>query len=357
MNLLEAIDEVLWLAVGAIETSYLVGNRGGHNHTQEALRCYLAIFARLDIRTRLESDPAIEKSKVFPALGLTGGSKHENARQNYELLCGFDPDASWRPNGAAGAPSIWEAMCAALSVSPKGAIDKFWRLAPALLAAQLMRGEVDLYLPLTDAVTPTLRAIETRLDERGLLPAYAGTRIVRDALDTFAALLEKPLHGFTKSVHDFEFALKQLDTVYHSLKAVMIYEDSKVGQIDAYFKRQLDLLERGITIERVFLYEEATEEEVRALEDKQRTLACRAIDSRNNGGSYITYLVSSVIVEAMPDVEPLPSFVIMDHGEPTQRVVRWTFEALEQYAMSASTADIRRYAELFGILKDHADRD
>jgi hypothetical protein len=358
MTTVDAIDDVLWRAVGAVKTSYLQGSRGGSHHTQEALRCFLAVFVRLDIRTRLEHDPAFEKSKIFPELSLAGGSKHERATKNYELLFGYDPGAPWRSDGTAGAVSVWAAMCAALSLSPKGAIEKFRRLAPVLLAAHLIRGEIDLSLPHAGAVTPVLRDIEVRLDQRGLLSSYSSTRIVRDGLDEFIDLLEAPLHGFTEPVEDFAFVLKQLDTTYHSLKGVMVYEDTKVNQNDAYFERQLEVLsQRGIRIERVFLYEEANKAEVLALEEMQRTRAQGIIAGCTNEGSYTSYLVSSVLATGMREDESLPSFVIIDYGQSTQRVVTQRFGPLEHYAMSASTTDIRRKAERFDVLMNHADKE
>jgi hypothetical protein len=349
---LSAIDEVLWQAISSLDPSYLLAGRRA-KHTSESLLCCLSIFARLDVRALLASDPVVDKDRAFPGLSLKAGSRREAAERDYATVYDYDRDGPWRLTGESK-QSVWAAMCAALSLAERGAIEKYCQLAAVLLAAEILRNEALNNSSSATTVTGPLRDVEILLDERGLLTPYSSTPMVRDELDRLLNVMEVPLRGFTEPVADFGFVIRQLDTTFHSLKGVMVYQDTKVNQNDDYFERQLEVLvEHGITIERAFIYEDENEPKVRELEKRQRTLAEAATASCPQDDLYKPYLVSSKFVRAMG--QELPSFVIIDYDEPTARVVTQSFGPLEQYRMSAHPTDVRRKAEEFKLLMDHAD--
>jgi hypothetical protein len=358
----DAIDQVLWDAVKGVETPHLVTGRGGSWHSQAAIRCYLAVYVRLDVAAALVSEPAIAEASVFPEAAVVDEEKADKTSANRAILRAFDRDCKWGSSTRPHDPSVRATMAAALSLSSPRSIDnKFARLAPALLAGELMRHEAMLHLPSPEGIAAILRKSEESLEACGLLASYCATMNVQDRVDPLVKLLEAPLDGYTEPIKEFSFVIAQLDHTAHSLHGVMGFEDTTVSENEAYVKRQLlALKERGIDIERIFLYDDKNKAPARELAKDQIHRAAGAIADGGGCGDYKAYLVArsvahKVFTKEGEIDEKFLSMVIVDRGHSTQRVVTQRFGPPHEYTSSAYPPNVEQASKYFDVLRNLAE--
>jgi hypothetical protein len=343
----DAVDHVLWMAIRRMETPHLVGVRGAPPHPQDAIRCYLAIYARLNVAALIER-AALPLRQMFPDLGSEpDDNKHRLAAAHRKVVCAFDSECQWS--------LVRKAMSAALSLNEKGSIDKFVKLAPSLLAAELIRDEAMARMPKAKGPAFALREIEERLESAGLLAAYCDTETVRELVRQLGQVLEEPLHRYTLTGTSFKVFTGMLETTYHSLRAISSPEDNEVSENDDYFDRQLEILGcRGIAIQRIFLFDEGAEAAPRQRAAEQEARANEKVAQSCKGGSYKPYFVPRAVAQAIVRDPKFFSVAIFDEGWPTQRVATQMFGTARRYQISCDSADIETAAESFESLKSHS---
>lgn len=341
----EALEQMLWAAIDEVETPHLVKVPGGHPHAQEAIRCYLAIYARLNIAERMDKSIA---AKVFPNLEDNDPVKRAAARENYATTCAFDVDCGWS--------LVKNTMSAALSLSKDGAIEKFVKMAPFILAAEITRAEAVLRMPSPAGAVFPLFGIEERLEAAGLLKAYCGIADVQQLVQRLKEVLEAPMYRDTHTGAEFSVVMRMLESTYRSLHCICAPEDADVPENAAYVSKQMELLgSRGISIERIFLYDDGEESVARAFADKQRLEAEQVLSqSSARGGSYKPYFVSRTVAQ---DVLIDPNFVslaIFDRGTQRQRVATQLFRQARFYPISSAPTVVHLAAQNFDSLKSQS---
>ena len=350
-----ALDEVLWEVVRATETPHLVSARGGHGHTPEALRCYLAVYSRLDVSSALQHN-GLAKGEIFPKLSSRRNAdrtKRGQQRSAYEQLRKYHRDE-------AGWAEVEAAMSYALTVTKEVVENKWARLAPSILAGELLRHEAEFQLQSARlGLAGQVAEAEERLERAGLLASYVRTPPVVAKLRELEKLLKEPENGYVSAGKDFKFVIAQLDTTYHTLRGISSPKDDTVASNPSYFAEQLRvLIERGISIERVFLYEKGREDESERLARQQRQHAATAIEeAQGTSGSYNAFLVARSIALDVFRGEDYSSIAIIDAGEPTQRVVRMAIGPPNSFEVSSSHFDVERALGVFDTLKtDYAHK-
>lgn len=359
MTLDEAIDAVLWNAVLSIETPHLLTGKGGGRNTQATIRCYLAVYARLDVASALASESAISTARVFPETSADPAGRKRNATNRARLVA-FDRDCIWWKSTDPTGPSVKAAMASALNRSVKGSVDKFAKLAPELIAGELIRGEAMLLQPSAEGAAARLQQAEDSLEACGLLSSYCATVELQNQIDNLRKRLEAPLDGYMAPIKEFGFVIAQLDHTFHSLHGVMGYEDTDVSENESYVERQLSALtHRGIDIQRVFLYEEDNKAQAMKLAREHADRAAQAISAGGGKGSYKAYLAAKTVAKKVFTKEgevdeKFLSMVIVDRGHGTQRVVTQKFGPPHEYAASAYPPNVEQAGRYFDVLRSNA---
>jgi len=307
-----ALDQVLRDLISNIDPSPL----GGRSTPQDR-RLFLAIFARLaGIHELMQERPFLTPQSRSILTSTTDLIEHVE---------GLHPDDPWEDRR--------EVASKVLRKASRGAVDDYCRLAPLLLAGELVRYEAEQNV-LRRLVSPHLEVVATQLDRGGVLDAFVQTPEVVRAVRQLEDRLGEPLHGFSRA-GAFQFVISQLQTTYHSIRGISGISDDDVGSNTHYREEQLRLLrERGISIERVFLYEEAERDAVSNIVNTQRALGQGVVADMRESWEQQRARVGSYEVHALPleraqgilpsDDPAWQSFAVFDYDTPTARVLRLT---------------------------------
>ncbi|MHB8531505.1 MAG: hypothetical protein ACYDC2_02180 [Solirubrobacteraceae bacterium] len=360
--LLGAVDRVLLEIVREVPTDgFERGKRERgkpeFKRTPEAVRCFLAMFCRLDLKAALGVRTALDAERLFPSGrgGGTGESSGLLARvQAYDPSGGYPRDA----------------MCAALSCGDKGAVNKHLASARRVLGEAILRRELAARGGLLEhggdgigaaSMVARLRAAEAKLSKSGLLPSYRRTRPVKRQFDGLIDALEGPTAGYADAGAKFEFVLEQLEGVEASLQGICVSEDIPVKGNEDYVRKQFARLAGGICIERIFLYDEKDEEEMlRAIKTQKRKAGeavKRGLAEGLGPGSYTPYLLARSSARDEDPGEEFISMVIIDRELPARRVIRQRFSSegsLNHREVTVSDDHVERAIELFDALKQNS---
>jgi hypothetical protein len=358
-DLQRSIDRVLWNAVEAVATDAFQRADGGFRRTSLAVRCFLAIYSRLDLANMSGADGDLARESLFPD-SPSGGFGTPDER--YEKILQFDKFG----------PYPKEAMCAALSCAGKGAIERHSTAAPRAIADVLHAHEAAVLERTTPNATRGPRSATASMADRlltaedqlrgsGLLSSYCETLLVKDKFIGLMQKLKEPLTGYANAGANFTFVVEQLDAVTQILQGICVSEDLEVNGNDTYVKRQFDALRRGIHIERIFLYTEADKRKiVQAVEIQKAaasTATLRASADGDDAGVYRAYLLERSKALELDAVEEYLSIAIIDRKLPTQRVVRQRFGPeghLTYREVTVSSEEVDRAVYHFDTLKENS---
>jgi hypothetical protein len=354
-----AVDRVLWNAIREVPTSGFERGAGGFRRTPDAIRCFLAIYGRLELQDTLRSDGDLTKARLFPD-NPPGGHGERSTR--YAKIMAFDRLGAYPE----------EAMCAALSCAKKGAIERHSKGAPQAIAKALHAQEAKLRgvpstgarageRPAASSMAGKVQAAEDDLHASGLLPSFRKTKPVREPFEGLIRKLREPLGGYANAGAQFAFVVEQLDALVSMLQGISVSEDISVNGNEDYVKKQFSTLERGIDIERIFLYEDADKSQMLKAMTAQKREADRAGKRAHakgrDAGVYKPYLLERS--KAM-DVDPQGEFLstaIIDRNLPTRRVVRQRFAPeghLTYREVTVSPAEVERAIDHFVTLRENS---
>jgi len=347
------LDDRLWEIVSGITTPYLTRKQGGHGHSQEEIACLLAVYARLDV-----ASAAGHHAPVASVTGALRSGSTPAAEARLKTLLAYSPaHAEWS--------DVREAMAAALGVTAPAVDNKWVRLAPLVLAAELVRFEAlrQASSSKPPEISPLLTDTIRELEEHGLLPWLVATPPDTE-ITALRTALELPLVQYADAGHDFGVVVAQLATTYHSMHGLATADDhdprysgsggsSSEDLFERYFERQLDALDQGVNIDRVFLYRDDPESEKRLLEERARKQLARA---SGRPGTYTARIGRRELAETyLPEISN-SSLVILDYDHATRRVVKMITgddPQMHNYEITADRAQVARVHREFGRIMDN----
>jgi len=153
---------------------------------------------------------------------------------------------------------------------------------------------------------------------------------------------------------DFEFVSAQLKTAQKTLHAVSVAKDTKVNGNSDYEEAQMEALEQGLDIERIFIFGAKDKGSVLKTAQDQEEKANQAKRKDSKAGKYEAHFVKSSVARRLDPKGELFSIAILDEGEPTQRVVKQVFgpeKRLNRRDVSSHDAEVERAVKFFKQLK------
>lgn len=361
-DLLGGVDRVLLDVIHEIPTDGFERADGKFRRTPEAVRCFLGMFCRLDLERAVGVERGLDMDRLFPP-DLEDGERHP-VEERYARVRAYDRFG--------GYPR--DAMCAALSCGPKGAVNHHLKSARELIARAIVQCEEELMHRSANqrrkssaqqgvSIASTVQEAELKLRESGLLVSYVETLPVKRLVDALIDKLEEPLRTYADAGANFDFVVHQLEEAKATLQGICVSDDLPVNGNDEYVQKQFVALEGGIDIERIFLYTEQDREKMVQAAKKQKSRAAaarkRALARDGSPGTYTPYLLDRSCIEAEDPDEESVSIAIIDGELPTRRVIRQRFSShgsLNHREVTVSGHNVERAIELFDTLKQNSMR-